>query len=359
MNLIKPYIIYEYADKASFVQKDIEILAIKYEVLSEDIDWKTKYKTPFNILVQTYFYIKNIKKSKAIFVMFGGYWALVPVIMAKYFKKPCFIILGGTDCMSFPSLNYGNLRIPLLRTILRKVYENATCLLPVHKSLIECDNNYYLQQESKQGILNNLKGININFSEIYNGFNSKEFNKNEAKRKKNRFISIASIDSDIRYILKGGDLIFKLADIYPNYEFVLVGISENYLKKIKKIPQNLKIISFCHSEKIVDLLKSSTFYLQLSISEGFPNSLAEAMLCGCIPIGSDVGAIPEIIDDKSRIVKKRDIYEVCSIINTLLEKSEIELKSLSDHSYSRILNNFSIEKRQKSLLDIIEKYEIH
>ncbi|HMC97284.1 MAG TPA: glycosyltransferase, partial [Flavobacteriales bacterium] len=54
------------------------------------------------------------------------------------------------------------------------------------------------------------------------------------------------------------------------------------------------------------LYGSATYYLQLSVSEGFGNALCEAMLCGCIPIVSSTGAMPRIVGDTGYIVQRRD-----------------------------------------------------
>lgn len=352
----KPNIIYQYSDKASFVKKDIDLLSERYEVLSQEKEWKNKSMTPFLMLSQLFYYLKNIGRVKAVFVMFGGYWALVPSLISKIFNKPCFIILGGTDCVSFPSLRYGNLRIPSLKAVLRIAYQNATCLLPVHGSLIQSENNYYNKEESKQGLKNHFPGLNFRYKEVFNGFDDHTFSLNGAQRNRNRFVSIASIHDEIRFILKGGDLIFQLAKKYPKYDFYLIGFSENYKKSITHIPDNLFLIPFCGIEELVKLLNSATFYLQLSISEGFPNALCEAMLCGCIPVGSNVGAIPDIIHDENRIIFKRDINEVSSVIDNLLLKNEVQLNELSKSAREYVIHNFSIKKRQQDLFNLIEEY---
>ena len=58
--------------------------------------------------------------------------------------------------------------------------------------------------------------------------------------------------------------------------------------------------------ELINYFSMSRFYLQLSFSEGFGNALCEAMLCECVPIGSNVGAIPFIINDTGFILKKKD-----------------------------------------------------
>jgi glycosyltransferase involved in cell wall biosynthesis len=62
--------------------------------------------------------------------------------------------------------------------------------------------------------------------------------------------------------------------------------------------------------KLVELYNRHEFYLQLSVAEGFPNTLCEAMLCGCIPIGSNVFSIPKIIGDTGFVLKHRNMDEL-------------------------------------------------
>lgn len=45
------------------------------------------------------------------------------------------------------------------------------------------------------------------------------------------------------------------------------------------------------------------------MSEGLPNTLCEAMLCGCIPVGSEVNGIPLAIGETGFVIKKKDIRE--------------------------------------------------
>ncbi|MBV8895738.1 MAG: glycosyltransferase [Acidobacteriaceae bacterium] len=47
--------------------------------------------------------------------------------------------------------------------------------------------------------------------------------------------------------------------------------------------------------KVAPWLRTIDIYINSSWSESFPNALLEAMACGCFPIGSNVGGIPELI----------------------------------------------------------------
>jgi glycosyltransferase involved in cell wall biosynthesis len=91
--------------------------------------------------------------------------------------------------------------------------------------------------------------------------------------------------------------------------------------------------------------------LQLSTSEGFPNSLGEAMSCGCIPIGSEVGAIPEIIGNPKLILSEKDIEKLETLFLNL--KTE-NLEHLSAEAIQRIQENFNFQKRQRALIQALQ-----
>ena len=96
--------------------------------------------------------------------------------------------------------------------------------------------------------------------------------------------------------------------------------------------------------------RQSQFYLQLSYSEGFPNALAESMLCGCIPIGSNVGEISKIIGDTGFILAHKDLALLHNLISTLKEK---DLESLRKASTQRVKNKFNYNLRKKKLIAVL------
>ena len=112
---MKPIIIYIYINPSSFVKKDIEVLSKQFKVKTLHQNWSKKQNTPLLFIQQFFYLLTNIFTCKAIFVMFGGYWSFLPALFGKIFGKKVFIILGGTDCVAFPSINYGSLRKKYLK----------------------------------------------------------------------------------------------------------------------------------------------------------------------------------------------------------------------------------------------------
>ena len=74
----------------------------------------------------------------------------------------------------------------------------------------------------------------------------------------------------------------------PNKEFLIVGESGINISDYIKLEPNVKVIGVQNKFQIKSLYQKSKFYFQGSRLEGLPNSLCEAMLCGCVPIGSQV-----------------------------------------------------------------------
>ena len=102
-----------------------------------------------------------------------------------------------------------------------------------------------------------------------------------------------------------------------------------------------------------DAFKKSNYYIQLSLYEGFGCALAEAMACGCIPIGTAVNAIPEIVDSTGLIFQRRDFSVMQNELKQFLEQEITDSKR--QKARSRIVSNYPLVHRKEMLYDLIEQ----
>lgn len=300
--------------------------------------------------------IWHMRCSKAILIMFGGYWSLLPSIFGKLTGRPVYIILGGTDCVSFPGLKYGSLRKPLLRTCIRWSYQLCTKLIPVDQSLVLSENLYYTEANGpNQGFRYFFPRLSTPHTVIHNGFDA-DFWKPDptVNRVRNSFITVGTISSETRYILKGIDLVYMLAMDFPQSDFTIIGISESMRNRLPPLPPNLELQPFLSSEMIRKRFSGAEFYLQLSISEGFPNALCEAMLCECTPIVSNVGAMPFIIHSSGIVILRRDSEQIRNAVMSLLAVAPDKREALGKSARERIISNFALSGRERALIDLTE-----
>ena len=75
------------------------------------------------------------------------------------------------------------------------------------------------------------------------------------------------------------------------------------------------------------------------------------MACGCIPIGSAVGAIEEIIGDTGLILRIKDFSE----LENILANWKTKTKELKESPEKRISEKFSYQKRKNALLEVLKK----
>lgn len=347
----KRKIFYSTLNFAPFVSKDIAIFEKRYRVQSFHFQSFPKWKNYFSLCKQAFTMLWNFVSTDAYICQFGGYHSFLPALFSKISGKPCIIITGGTDCVSFPSLQYGNFQKKLLGWFTRQSYFLCTHVAAVHKSLIFADYTYQDADFPHQGIRFFCKGIQTEMSEITNGYDFSFFHALDIPRKPRSFITIAGgANLDSRFRLKGIDLMVWLARNYPDCQFTIVGASTEM--KIADMPDNVQIIGFAFAEQLRELLSEHQFYLQLSMSEGFPNALCEAMLCECVPIGSNVAAIPDIIGDCGFILNRKDTDLLAKLVDTALVSDK---KFLGENARKRIIARFPLEKRENELLDLLNR----
>ena len=174
----------------------------------------------------------------------------------------------------------------------------------------------------------------------------------ESKEKiPNSFITVAAgLENPYRAKLKGIDLILEAAPRFPNATFTIIGCPDDYKLPVKSA--NIKTYSFVSNLELKDIYNKNEFYIQVSMSEGFPNAICEAMTCGCIPVGSNVGGIPDIVGDSGFILKHRNIEEFKKLLEKALQSDK---KALSSIARSRIMEKYPKNLREGQLLTLVAK----
>lgn len=133
---------------------------------------------------------------------------------------------------------------------------------------------------------------------------------------------------------------------YPDYELTVIGQARpDYLKELKELA-TIDNITFTgelpHNEAMEILAKSSIFVLP-SYTEGCPYSVIEAMALKNTVIATNVGAIPEMLNNDCGIaIEPKSTAEVAEALrNALSDKDSAE--NLAENACTKAWANYSAE----------------
>ncbi|MEM6764946.1 MAG: glycosyltransferase family 4 protein [Bacteroidota bacterium] len=334
-----------YPSLTTFIAKDIEIYQRNFRVSTHRFDAKHKFLTFYRFSHQFFFLLLHIWGTKLIICEFSGYHSFLPGLFGRIWGKPIQIISAGTDCVSFPSFGYGNFSRQPMGYFTGISFRLSHHIAPVHASLMYRKDTYYEGDQAEQGIQHFVKGLKRPFTTIPYGFDPEKW-KPAGERIPNSFITVAYIIDKRRFILKGIDLIFKVAPHYPQAVFTVVGYD---YEQEQDVPENVNLVPPTPNEEILALYQKHQFYLQLSISEGHPNAICEAMMCGCVPIGSNVTALPDIVGDSGFILKERNDTLCQEVIGKAIRSKK---KIRSQKARAHIQKQYHINRRTRELTQL-------
>ncbi len=303
-------ILYCFAGNSVFGHRDVEMFLQAYDVRV------CHYEIPDNKMTKFFSYLKynlcvlvKMLSVQTVIINFGAWHTVFPVFLAKILRKKSLIILGGFDAGNIPSLNYGIFHKPsALQWWMRRTYRMATYLCPISNVLIKYNNKYadFKGNGFNVGILHFMPELDNKIKLIQREIDNLFWQINEKLTKKG-ILAIAYTFNEQTILVKGFDLIIECAKLMPQQKFTLAGFSPKMLQIYqKKCPSNITLLGFQTKESVKVLYQKHAIYLMPSMTEGLGQALCEAMLCGCLPIGSRVGIIPDLIQNPAFILDKKD-----------------------------------------------------
>lgn len=270
-----------------------------------------------------------------VYCWFGSVYSVVAVFWAKFLRKRSVIIIGGVDAAAIPEINYGIWLNPWKAKLLTHGLRNTDRIFVVAPSLKE-----KIQQLAK------YDGRNIEY--LPTGYNTDFWNPGEEKEK--CILTVAHSNTVTRLKKKGIDFLIMAAGKMEDTPFIIIGVDKELLGLGGlTLPGNVTLLPKMPREKLKEYYQKCKVYCQPSRSEGMPNTLCEAMLCGCIPVGTDVDGIPTAIGDSGFITPAGDIEALV----TALENALAMDITYGHKARQRIVKEFPLERRIRRIEKLI------
>lgn len=151
------------------------------------------------------------------------------------------------------------------------------------------------------------------------------------------------------------DTLLLVADRLREFQFIVVGGGKRLAElnnKIKKL--NLTNVTFTgHQDNVWPFLFCADAFLFLTLFEGFPNSILEAMAAKLPIIASDIPQIREMLTDGEEciLVQNGNVDIICRQIITLFKNPSLK-KLLAANALNKIKNEFSERQMIASFYEV-------
>ena len=209
-----------------------------------------------------------------------------------------------------------------------------------------------------QALANKMIAMGVDkekISVVYNGVNHKKFTELNSRPLESNyilFIGNLKFDKGVMELLEG---FAKVAALQTSLQLVYIGDGV-MMPALKEKAQQLGIltrVSFLgniNHDQIPMWLQHCQMLALPSYHEGVPNVLLEAMACGVPIVATNIGGIPEIIDEKicGKLIAVKNVEQVTNAIQHILQH-EWSSTAIKQHS-----QRFSWSKNKEQLIDLIE-----
>lgn len=329
----KTKILFIYSSLSSFVRADLEILERHFNVKKMEITTFRVTKKGGDPLIFLRLF-KAVVWSDVVFCWFANMSAFFSIVFCLLLRKASLVVVGGYDAAYVPEIDYGVFVNRWRRVLTRFVYKHVDKVLVVDASLTkDIVRNAHLKIENKIKV-------------VPTGYNSEKWKPSDGERE-NLVITVGGVDwSALKR--KGLETFVKAAVYLPDAKFVLIGKylddSVHYLRSVSA--SNMFFTGFVSDDKLIRFYQKAKVYCQLSRHEGLPTSLCEAMLCGCVPVGTNYYGIQTAIGDTGFYVPYGDARATAEGIKKALKEGAERREAARE----RIKNMLPLKRRENELV---------
>ena len=154
---------------------------------------------------------------------------------------------------------------------------------------------------------------------------------------------------------------FKEIKQFSDYQLIISGLlPKQSIIELKqfisglKLMGKIKFLGFVSKEELRTLYSFAKLFVYPSFEEGFGLPILESSLCGCLPVCSDAGALPEVIGNKDLLFNPKDQKNMTDKLDEVL--------SLDQKAFDQCLsvvrkhiNNFSWQKTAKEYTQLFDE----
>jgi glycosyltransferase involved in cell wall biosynthesis len=294
----------------TFIRQEYELLKQEYTVTAFDLmNHALSFRQIPGYLVDSFGEWKHVRNADLVWIWVADYPAIPFMILAKIFRKPVVVTISGFEVVGYKEIGYGNQLQAIRGATSRWIIRNATVTIAQSNAYREIVKE--LVPTANTGVINGWIDTNLCDDPL--------------PEKHGVVTTVAK---------------YKNSDLVKNLPLFLEATKDMETNVLGGISYDLYIAK----------LKAAKVYCQLSITDQFPLSLLEAMACGCIPVVSDRGGMPEIIGNTGYVVPYGDLERTKLAISwALLFSNQLDRDLVRERA-----RLFSIERRNNAVRMMVE-----
>jgi glycosyltransferase involved in cell wall biosynthesis len=320
-------ILFVFSRSSSFITIDQAVLEQRWQVQP----WQQQ-----GPMVNVLRLVREVARSDLVFGWFASWHTFLPVLLARLFRKPAVVVIGGFDTARLPDIGYGLQGRGAMRRVSRWVMRLATRLVT---------NSNYSRAEAAANAGVDPGRVTV----VYHGLPD-PFGELPTGPRKRMALTVGIVDRP-NLERKGLRPFVDAAARLPDVSFVLAGrwadASADELRD--GAAPNVTLTGWVEQDVLNQQMRDASVYVQASAHEGFGMSVAEAMLAGCIPVTTRAGALPEVVGGIGVQVDDADPERLAGAIAQALEMGD-ETRA---QARQRVLERFGLEVRERGIQQVV------
>ncbi len=316
-------------EMSTFIRRDLEILKKGFEVRV------VRYRG----IADLPRILRGVLWCNLSFCWFASLHSFYAVVLSRIFRRKTVVVAGGYDVARCPQIKYGITFFRWKRWCSVLTLRLASLVLTISEA-------------NTSEAIENAKADSSKTTLVYLGFDADHYKPDPQVPKGTIVLTVGAV-SKSNLLRKGLEAFVRSSLLLPHFEFILAGRwMDDSVRGLQAVgASNLRFINDPDDQALLNIFRRSKVYVQASHHEAFGCSVAEAMLCECVPVVSKTAALPEVVGDCGFYLTTQEPEELAGSIKKALNSDD----RLGRRARERIKTLFPLEKREKTLLEILKQ----